>query len=58
MQHPVPEVYARVKIFRLLAIRYPGGGGIQPLTSLPSMRIIHVLPLLAKRSLQPFLGCL
>ena len=25
MQHPVPEVYARVKIFRLLAIRYPGG---------------------------------
>jgi hypothetical protein len=27
MQHPVPEVYARVKIFRLLAIRYPGGGG-------------------------------
>ena len=27
MQHPVQEVYARVKIFRLLAIRYPGGGG-------------------------------
>jgi hypothetical protein len=27
MQHPVPEVYGRVKIFRLLAILYPGGGG-------------------------------